>query len=343
MERQWITLIFFLLSVSGWGQSADTIRQASFLQFNSQNDLYQLALKADKDFTNGVAIRFGHPNLRKWGTNWLAVPLANGISEYAWGISQEMYTPENIRTTEVVVGDRPYSGLLYLTFGAYTYNARRTIRVSSELKMGVQGPMSGAGPTQSWIHANTNNYVPAGWENQIGNGLVLDYAFMYRQLMSPGLSYLESSFFGSAQVGTIHNHATVGIQNRIGWFNSSFSNFKGVQNRNSSVNAIQLQTNARGRQRTVFENRSFQAYLQADFGFTVMVYDGTVQGSLIPFESSIYTLNTEALHPYSGFTRLGFLFSYGRTSLSYAWVVTGYQVEYSDLVGWGELKVSLSL
>lgn len=315
--------------------------QATFLEFTSQNDLYQLALKADKDFTNGLTLRLGHASMGNWGSKYLDF-WSVGVSEYALQLSQEMYTPEDIRNPEVDSSDRPYSGLLYLTFQSNNTNWIRGERVQSELQVGLQGPIAGAKQTQNWLHANTNNWLVAGWDNQIGNGLILDYRLTYQRLLSKRTTYFESSYSGTINVGTLRNFAHVGLHNRLGFFNTSFANFGGVQNRTQNSDIERVVESARGT-RKVFLNRTWQAYLIGDIGLTLIAYDGTVQGSLVPFESSVYRLTAEQLRHFSGITRIGFSLAYGRTQLTYAWVVTGYQIQYSDLIGWGEFRLVVGL
>ncbi|KAB2810394.1 lipid A deacylase LpxR family protein [Phaeocystidibacter luteus] len=336
-----ILAVLLLLPLFGSGQMVDTsFRQASFVEFSSENDLYQIALKADKEFTNGLSLRVGDQAFRNLGTRWLAIPMKSGVREYAWSISQDMYTPEDIRNTEVDTTDRPYCGLLYLTFSAYSTDWNKGRRWTSELQVGIQGPAAGAKQTQNWLHSNTNNWIVEGWDNQIGNGLLLDYRISVQDIITKNISYLESSTFATLQVGTMRNFVAVGLQNKIGWFNSSYANFGGLQNRNQPRNQ---EVKASNGDRTVFLNRPWQAYLVADIGVSTIFYDGTTQGSLIPFEESVYTLDPAQITRFNAISRLGISLSYGRTQLSYLWVVTGYQVRYSNLIGWGEFRLSVSL
>lgn len=317
--------------------------QTEFLSFISQNDLYQPALKADKDFTNGLAIVYGGSFLKKLGGEWLGIEMAESQNEYSLGLVQEMYTPEDIRNPDLDTTDRPYSGLLHFDFTANSNQLLRGRKIVSTLSIGVQGPASLAKETQSWVHGFTDNYVPAGWDNQIGNGLVLDYEFSYQHLISPGSTYLESSLQGIGHVGTIRNYLQLGIVNRIGWFNSSFSNFGGLRNRKEKVSEEIRVNRERGRGRTVYVSRKWQAYLIADADIAYVLYDGTVSGSLVPFEESLYLLEWDAITRFSGATRLGIDLSYGSIQLQYTWFVTGYRVQGSDLAGWGQFRLVVSL
>ena len=340
-------LIWFLLLMTFTyavkAQNDSNRKQVEFITFISQNDLYQPALKADKDFTNGLSVVYGGPFLERIGCAWLGIELSESQNEYSLGIIQEMYTPEDIRNPELDTTDRPYSGLLHLDFTANSNQLLRGRKTVSKLSVGVQGPASLAKEIQSWVHGFTDNYVPAGWDNQIGNGLVLDYEFRYQHLVSPNATYLESSLRGIGHVGTIRNFFQAGLLNRIGWFNSSFSNFGGLRNRSMDVNQEIKVKRRRGKGRTVHVNRKWQAYLIADADITFVLYDGTVSGSLVPFEESLYLLEWDAITRWSGATRLGIDLSYGAVQLQYAWRVTGYRVQGSDLAGWGQFRLVVSL
>ena len=338
-----LVLLLLLASALARGQKDTVFQQIEFLAFISQNDLYQPALKADKDFTNGLAITYGGAFLRRLGGEWLGIEQAHSQNEYALSLAQEMFTPEDIRNPDLDTTDRPYSGLLYLDFVANSNQLLRGRKLVSRLSLGVQGPASLAKETQSWVHGFTNNYVPAGWDNQIGNGLMIDYEISYQHLVSPNFTHLESSLKATGHAGTIRNFLQLGIVNRIGWFNSSFANFGGLRNRNiEGREGVRVNTKA-GKGRTVHVNRHWQAYLIADADVSFVLYDGTVSGSLIPFESSLYTLDWNQITRFSGATRLGIDLSYGAVQIQYAWRVTGYRVQGSDLTGWGQFRLAVSL
>jgi hypothetical protein len=317
--------------------------QTEYVSFVSQNDLYQPALKADKDFTNGLSVVYGGSFIRKTGGQFIGIAMSESFNEYSLGLVQEMFTPEDIRNPELDTTDRPYSGLLHLDLTAISNRLRKGQRLVSRLSLGIQGPASLAKETQSWVHGFTNNYVPAGWDNQIGNGLLLDYEIRYQHLVSPSATYLESSVQVIAHAGTMRNFLQAGILNRIGWFNSSFINFGGLRNRNTKTDQIIKVETGKGRHRRVFVNRKWQAYLIADADISYVLYDGTVSGSLVPFESSLYTLEWDQITRFSGATRLGIDLSYGAVQLQYAWRVTGYRVQGSDLTGWGQFRLVVSL
>lgn len=341
-----ISLILFLLGSCFYlkAQRDSLFGQVEFLSFISQNDLYQPAptLKSDKDFTNGLSITYGGGVLKKMGGSLIGIELRQSSQEYSLGLAQEMFTPEDIQNPEVDSTDRPYSGLLYLAFTANSNQLLKGRKLVSKLSLGVQGPAAQAKETQSWVHGFTNNYIPAGWDNQIGNGLLLDYELIYQHLVSPQFTYWESSLQAKGHIGTVRNYFEASTVNRIGWFNSSFANFGGLRRKDQDDMEISVKRDGK-RGRNVYVNRKWQAYLIADAYITFVLYDGTVSGSLIPFQDSPYLLDANDITHFSGGTRLGADVSYGSVQLQYVWRITGYRVHGTNLVGWGQFRLVVSL
>ena len=317
-------------------------RQTEFLSFISQNDLYQPALKSDKDFTNGLLLEYGAPILQRLGGGWIGFELENSEQEYSLALVQEMFTPENVLISAVDSTDRPYSGLLYLQLKANSNRLPAGRRLSSRLSIGLQGPGALAKETQSGIHGLIDNDIPQGWDNQIGHGLLLDYELRYQHLITPTLTYMESSLEGTGHIGTMRNFIRLGVLNRIGWFNSSFQNFGGLRNPKQPVDQKIRVEKSGGGSRRVYVNRRWQAYLVADAYLSYVLYDGTAAGSLIPFEESVYLLDGGQIINFSGATRLGIELSYGMIQIHYLWQVTGYRVSGSDLAGWGQFRLVVS-
>lgn len=88
---------------------------------------------------------------------------------------QEIYTPENTWTTELVTGDRPYAGWSYgevaLRGERPATGGRRVGFDEIALELGVVGPASLADRTQELLHRETNVEMPRGWSHQLENEL----------------------------------------------------------------------------------------------------------------------------------------------------------------------------
>jgi hypothetical protein len=137
--------------------------QGSFLSYLSRDN----ELPRWTEVTLDAFPTFGYePEARKWG----------------FGIGQEIYTPEDLQTTELQVDDRPYGGWL---FGRFTLQRRGalsrrwSVLENFHLDVGVIGPESQAEDTQKEWHGDD----PKGWRHQLktepGAALRYDRQFQF--------------------------------------------------------------------------------------------------------------------------------------------------------------------
>ena len=68
-------------------------------------------------------------------------------------------------------------GATSATFSLFVWNERRFHELS--LAAGVIGPASGAGLTQKAFHRAIGNKQPQGWDNQLGNRLLLQAGYLF--------------------------------------------------------------------------------------------------------------------------------------------------------------------
>jgi hypothetical protein len=200
-----------------------------------ENDLFA---DTDSQYTNGIKLTVVSPDLTsafddrdelnptvQRAMNWL-LPLVPFIEEgnaartLAFSVGQNMYTPDDILSRDLVVEDRPYAGWLYLatTFQTRTHRRQDTF----DVQLGIVGPYSFAEQTQDLVHRLRKINRPQGWNHQIRTepGLVLAYE---RALRSPLLLGSERRLgadlvgrFGGA-VGNVAIYASAGGQARVGW------------------------------------------------------------------------------------------------------------------------------
>jgi hypothetical protein len=144
----------------------------------------------DRHYTQGASIAYWSRDdaLPGWlaglSSHLPAVGLDYQAEKWGLGISQEIYTPEDLRSRAVVANERPYAGWLFGSAGLQRHGQWTRSWWSREqfsLDLGVIGPESLADDTQkTWHHVS-----PAGWENQLKTepGFVLGYerAYLYRR------------------------------------------------------------------------------------------------------------------------------------------------------------------
>jgi lipid A 3-O-deacylase len=352
----WICLFCHRLAGQSIGleelQQAD---QARFFGLYSQNDLYQYHFSADKYFTNGAQVVFAHPVFdTRFAKTILISDKGEYISEYSLAIGQDIFTPEDIMTAAVDSTDRPYSGLLYATYTRNANNIRVGRKIVSKLFVGVQGPISGAETLQHWIHKQTESKPPQGWNNQIANGLMIDYEIKQQKMLPVKSRHIELNTNAVAHAGTIYNFVQAGITGKLGWFNNSYYHFDGLYNKRVRKGTFILDDvrwlrkkrenhPEKARSRTTYINRDFQCYFFTDFNLGYMFYNGAKSGSLIPFADSPYTLNTNELDKdYSHLTQ-GITLNYHSVFLQYERVIKRDVVKGEGFYGWGQIRLSISI
>jgi lipid A 3-O-deacylase len=190
------------------------------LQF--ENDVLGLD-DSDRHYTNGLQF--------SWQSAPDAVPL--GLAGWARrsiffnpemtlyfkvGVGQNLYTPEDIETSSLVVDDRPYAGWLHSDFTLIgcTEGTMNVLEVS----VGVVGPSAGGEALQKWFHEIIDSPDPQGWDNQLHDELALLVGFerRWRNIMDLGFLGLEvdpAPHFDVA-LGNVFTYGAMGGNLRIG-------------------------------------------------------------------------------------------------------------------------------
>lgn len=336
--------------------SVEDFHQTEYISIFSQNDLYQYILQADKYFTNGFHVEYAsHIFDNKIGR---AILIGNKkyFNEYSLSIGQDMHTPADISNSEVDSTDRPYAGLLYVSHARMTSDPFLGRRITSRTFFGFIGPMASAGQLQRFVHENlSNSEKPEGWENQIANGLILDYEVEMQQLLPFSSKYFETNIKALGHIGTMYNFVQLGIGMKIGWFNYSYFNFGGKYNkRYKSVDVFETDDvrwskrikekkpqNAKKRHFSL--NRNFQVFFFFNLNAGYMFYDGSIQGSLIPFEKSVYVYEKERIDHDYGNSSYGITISYKPIEIQYERVTKKDVFIGEGIFGWGQIRVIYSL
>ncbi|NVJ98652.1 MAG: lipid A deacylase LpxR family protein [Alphaproteobacteria bacterium] len=190
-----------------------------------ENDLL---FNTDEDYTNGLRIGLVHrPGKTPFADDVSDLlrrysPLADDAPSsdiyYSLALGQNMYTPGDIATSDLITDDRPYAGWLYLEFGVTRENPGGY--EVAKLDLGVVGPASLAGKTQRWWHGVIGIGKPEGWEHQLPNepGINLYYSRGYRFATKAILGSLQADVtphWGVA-LGNVHTYGAGGLTVRLG-------------------------------------------------------------------------------------------------------------------------------
>jgi len=230
MHTSRAAFVFFLtfaplLGLAG-RPAEDDVKHGTF-SFYFENDLFT---GTDRFYTNGVKLGWTSANLEKFADSPYAsglLPLIDRIpyinspdyqKNLAFSIGQNIYTPDDTEAAEVVDGDRPYAGWLYLGIGFIWKNAE--VRNSLVLDVGVVGSWSYAEEAQRGVHDARGLQVPRGWDNQLHNelGVVAVYERTWRWPKHERRVGLDWEFLPhvGAAVGNVYTFANLGGELRVG-------------------------------------------------------------------------------------------------------------------------------
>ncbi len=252
-----------------------------------ENDIFS---NTDRYFTNGSQIRLYNPAFANWLGAGLFIPYGRYATHtYGLGIVQNIYTPSTTKTGGILYGDRPYSGVLYLSWSRSSYDIKRRQYLDTEINAGVIGPASEAEFVQSLVHnVVPTNDEPLGWEYQIQNDVVLNYDLWFEKQWFQKGKFSANTALG-AQIGTLYDKARFGAS----------LHFTPAGNKFQTVSARLLRA----------PDGQINWNLYADLQGSLNVYDATLQGGMFN-KSSVYTLNPSQIEDINFKIQLGGTFYY---------------------------------
>jgi lipid A 3-O-deacylase len=218
-------LVLILIFLNGIAAAEEVPPKKGSFNIQFENDVMDPGA-SDRHYTNGLLFSYhtGENQVWPWLDGWARRHyfLDPDVRLYAsLAVGHNLYTPEDISTTELVLDDRPYAGWLHVDLGlvGQTDDVLRTMQIS----LGIVGPAAKGEEFQKWIHRVISSPEPMGWDNQLNNELALMLVFeqKWRNLSSPGfLSGLgldiDLSPHGSVAVGNVFTYGGVGGTVRLG-------------------------------------------------------------------------------------------------------------------------------
>lgn len=193
-------------------------------------------LENDAEFDTDVGYSDGskfsallyRPNIED---DWLRIPFTEGLVRsnfISFSAARQMFTPDDLKESELIVEDRPYAGWFYYEMGLHQSSQRHLD--SLIVQVGIVGPASLTEAYQKYVHELLDVAYPAGWEHQLSNeiGLQLNYQHKWR-FVPDEIWGVESSIvpYAGGEFGNIAIKANTGASVRIGWnipedFDTSF-------------------------------------------------------------------------------------------------------------------------
>ena len=186
---------------------------------------------SDNNYTNGLGVAWVSAALdtyddkrfiRKWGKFWSFLPGIpdDGSNTYAaWGIAQEMHTPDDITIPNPPETDQPYAGILYVD--SLLYARSEGWAHAWELKLGVVGPASQAEHVQKWFHDLIGSDEPQGWDTQLPNEPVINVGYTVAHLWRDGKAGKAAAWrlvpIGTVGLGNYFTGVGLGMYGEFGW------------------------------------------------------------------------------------------------------------------------------
>ncbi len=132
----------------------------------------------DRFYTDGVALGVSHT-----GPSWLdpladRLPWGEGRRTVSYDAAQGMFTPSDPDLNPPDPNDRPYAGIL--AFGLALHVERLNSYHGLKFVTGVVGPLSGAEETQNTVHDLIGSERAQGWDHQLENEPIFNFAYEYR-------------------------------------------------------------------------------------------------------------------------------------------------------------------
>ncbi|MEM9065461.1 MAG: lipid A deacylase LpxR family protein [Planctomycetota bacterium] len=195
--------------------------------WDNDSRTFQLFGQTDRYYTNGLEINLSlgaEPEGTTLDRVLRFIPaLGYDIKRTAFGVSfgQEIYTPANIESEAIQIGDRPFAGFAYIALDFQ--RADNNMLESFRFKFGATGDISGAEASQEFVHAALIDQVdPGGWGNQIDEQFAgeLDYRRVWRTFSEPiGDSDWLIQFLPEAgtRLGNTRVDARIGATARVGF------------------------------------------------------------------------------------------------------------------------------
>ena len=205
------------------------VTQKGALNLYIENDTRDLGGPgSDNAYTNGFKLSFvaAENQIPNWATffieasTFLKDQLKESQSNFGISFGHKIFTPNDIRASELITDDRPYAAWMYLGFSAHFENAVRSH--TFELDIGLIGPAALGENVQNGYHKMIKKYLAEGWKNQLRNEPTLQLSYQQRlsffQLnrTNSKYKYLDLVPFFGASAGNVEIKIHSGLMIRLG-------------------------------------------------------------------------------------------------------------------------------
>lgn len=183
-----------------------------------------LASNDDGHFTSGFELNWAFkPSPETW-TQRLATSLPDSLirqaDTVAFRLVHQIYTPDDIKRSELIEDDRPYAGLVYGGLSLYEDIPMGRWQQATDLHLdiGLVGPSSLADSVQREVHRITNSDRPNGWDNQLDDEPLINVTMRrqwWHNVPLAGKRFAHGPSL-SVALGNLNTYASAGYSVRWG-------------------------------------------------------------------------------------------------------------------------------
>lgn len=263
--------LIFILLLAATTASAHDNRTLDRTESADPQSLFTLDFANDviydtnKSFSNRFRFIFTTPFMEHSPVNFMLIPNNRGDSVfYSLTVQHDIYSPEEKFDIATQFTQTPYAAFLMIGSKKEAFNKTKKYKLTSQLQLGVLGPLAFGEEISNGIHRIFPEAVQArGWENQIGTDFCIMYtAGIEKNIVDAGWFNLDVISAGA--LGNPFTRLDGGVAMRTGLFADYFENF-GFSN-----------------------SKHWQVFLYGNVRARFVGYDATLQGGLFS-DNSIYT------------------------------------------------------
>ncbi|MGV6861558.1 MAG: lipid A-modifier LpxR family protein [Putridiphycobacter sp.] len=360
-----IILIFSSTSFSQTDPQASDKNSVGLL-FDQDVLVGPLGLNEDRNYTQGLGVYFSCKKLRNVFDKYFRLRYpSNNVTNFPTIVTLQLggFTPDDLRDSLIIQGDRPYSSVIFLSFKDSRLDNEKFRLRNWTFYLGALGVPNVAKNGQSFIHSqfNQNNtkppYLPEGWHNQISQGgeptLMVSYEVKHlfskrdilqefyrgkesdkkgiRSQLSGGYQF-DLGYLTQFQFGLDYR---IGIINLKRWHSSSQWYLESTSTKKKTVeNSNELENNYF---KTI--EKPFEFYFFAGIKSGLMVYNASLHGQ---FRQSAYRLPYWDTGFFRNTGRVGLTLNTKCMGLSvyYAFKNSEITTEYARVHSWGGITLN---
>lgn len=316
MRSQYLLFYYLLFFIShlAKGQTPDTLyRQRSYFSFTYDNDFFNAT---DRYYTQGIRLELGHSFVKKSPVSNALLSFKNkAFQQYGVAIEQDCFTPPSISRDTIQTGERPFSGLLYLSHFQNSTQSAKHQKIITQFDIGIIGPCAQCKEMQMGIHRWLANITPRGWQFQLANDLILNYDFQFEK----GLwlrKHLELLGYTNIRIGTLYDDLAIGAAARIGFFKPYFKPHKQVNGNKFYIHGV------------------------VSGNIKSVGYDATLQGGLFT-RNNIYSLPASQIERIIASGAVGIIITYQKVNIEFTRMFISPDYKNGLSHGWGHIKIGL--